>query len=78
MTAFSCSCVIIESNTVHKDFALVVPIEGLITDYGNRAPNGTWDSYLGALQRGDIDLFVGPLTDTDVRRQDFQLFNTGT
>ena len=53
-------------------------IDGDFSDYGARSANGSWTSYLGALQRDEIDMFVGPTMETDERRQDFQLLSTGT
>ena len=53
-------------------------IDGDFSDYGARLTNGSWTSYLGALQRNEVDMFIGPVIETDERRQDFQLLNTGT
>ena len=59
-------------------FRFVVSVAGQSANYGRPLPNGTWTSYLGELQRDNIDILVGPVTDTEVRRRDFQLLDTGT
>ena len=53
-------------------------VDGDFADYGVRLTNGSWTSYLGALQRDEVDAFISPSTDTDERRRDFRLLSTGT
>ena len=53
-------------------------VDGDFSDYGARLTNGSWTSYLGALQRDEVDVVIDPFIETGERRQDFQLLNTGT
>ena len=59
-----------------EDSPPVVPVSGSFSDYGSRLPNGTWTSYLGELQRDNVDVFVAPITDTQERRRHFTLLDT--
>ena len=52
-------------------------VNGSDIDYGHQLPDGTWTSYLGALQRDDIDFFVDATIDNTARRRHFQLLDTG-
>ena len=56
---------------------VVTHVNGSDADYGYQLPDGTWTSYLGALQRNKIDLFVGAAVDNAERRRHFQLLDTG-
>lgn len=52
-------------------------IDGDASDYGARLANGSWTSYFGALERDEVDVFIGPTIDTDERRQGFRLLSAG-
>lgn len=57
---------------------VVEDVKGDLGDYGKRLANGSWTSYLGALQDDRIDLFMGATLNTEERRRHFHMLDTGT
>ena len=55
---------------------ILIPLSGDEENYGTKLPNGSWTSYLNALQKHEVDFIIGNFGQLSERLEDFEFVST--